>query len=229
MDLASSSWVDVEATSAAQVLLVPVGSVEQHGPHLPLDTDTRIAGALTRRAAARLGDQVAVAPAVAYGASGEHADFSGTLSIGTGALARVLIEIGRSADAFVGVLFVNGHGGNADALVEATGVLRSEGRRVDAWSWSVPGGDAHAGRTETSLLLAVDAGAVQLERAEPGRREPVGALLDELRTAGVRPLSPNGVLGDPTGASADEGSELLERLVEHLVGEVTAFITSSPL
>ncbi len=224
MDLASSSWVDLEATSAAQVLLVPVGSVEQHGPHLPLDTDTRIAGALTRRAAARLGDQVAVAPAVAYGASGEHADFVGTLSIGTGALARVLIEIGRSADAFAGMLFVNGHGGNADALVEATGVLRSEGRRVDAWSWSVPGGDAHAGRTETSLLLAIAPEVVRVELAAAGRVEPVAELLDDLRRSGVRAVSPNGVLGDPTGASADEGHRLLGDFVDDLVTFASAIL-----
>ena len=83
------------------MLLVPLGSTEQHGPHLPLDTDTRIAVA---RCAGRVGRRrcrprlaVLVAPAVAYGASGEHEGFAGTLSIGQEALESVVVELGRSA------------------------------------------------------------------------------------------------------------------------------------
>lgn len=218
--LTEASWPRVEATAQRRLLLVPVGSTEQHGPHLPFDTDTRIAVALVDRAAERLGDRVVVAPAVAYGASGEHADFPGTLSIGTEALATVLVELGRSADAFAGVVFVNGHGGNAEALRSAVEVLVSEGRNARAWSWPLPGADAHAGRTETSLLLALDPDVVDLEAVEPGRTEPLAELLDDLRHHGVREVSPNGVLGDPTGASATEGAALLDRLVADLVGVV---------
>lgn len=218
--LKSSTWPRIEATAQRRLLLVPVGSTEQHGPHLPFDTDTRIAVALVDRAAERLGDRIVVAPAVAYGASGEHADFPGTLSIGTEALTTVLVELGRSADAFAGVVFVNGHGGNADALHSAVDVLVAEGRNARAWSWSLPGADAHAGRTETSLLLALDPDAVDLEAVEPGRTEPLSGLLDDLRRDGVRDVSPNGVLGDPTGASATEGASLLDRLVTDLVDMV---------
>ncbi len=88
------------------------------------------------------------------------------------------------------------------------------------WRAVVPGGDAHAGRTETSLMLALDAAAVRLDLAEPGCTEPIDRLLPRLRAEGVRPVSSNGVLGDPTGASAEEGHVLLETLVADLATSV---------
>ena len=86
----------------------------------------------------------------------------------------------------------------------------------------VRGGDAHAGRSETSLLLALDPAAVRLELAEAGCTEPLESLLPRLRAEGVRPVSSNGVLGDPAGASADEGRALLGALVTDLVAAVSS-------
>jgi creatinine amidohydrolase len=164
---------------------------------------------------------VAVAPPVPYGASGEHAAFPGTLVVGHEPLAAMLVELVRSARAsFRGVVFVNAHGGNEAALDEVARRGAAEGDDVLVWCAAVPGGDAHAGRTETSLLLAIDAGVVHLEVAEPGRTEPIDALLPRLRAEGVRPVSSNGVLGDPTGASAEEGRALLDALVADLVASV---------
>ena len=215
-------WPEVAGTAPAPVLLVPVGSCEQHGPHLPLDTDTRVAGAVALRAADRLGGAV-VAPAVAVGASGEHAGFAGTLSIGTEVLTAVLVELGRSADHFGGVVLVNGHGGNAAAVAAAVARLVHEGRRALAWHAHVAGGDAHAGRTETSLVLALAPELVRVDAAEAGVTAPVGELLPALRSGGVAAVSPNGVLGDPAGASAAEGIRLLEGLVADLVATVRAW------
>ena len=104
---------------------MPLGSCEQHGPHLPLGTDTIIATALADRLAARCPD-IVVAPALAISASGEHAGFPGTLSIGTDTTAAVLVELARSADWAAGIVLVNGHGGNADAV--ATGRRHDPGR-----------------------------------------------------------------------------------------------------
>ena len=195
------------------MLAVPLGSLEQHGPHLPLDTDTRIAVAVAVGPGGRV-PGVAVAPAVAYGASGEHADFPGTLLVGHEVLADLLVELVRSARrSFAGVVLVNAHGGNEDALAAARRRCAAEGDDVLVWRAVTPGGDAHAGRTETSLMLAIDPAVVRLELAEPGCTEPLATLLPRLRAEGVRPVSSNGVLGDPTGASADEGRALLDGLV----------------
>lgn len=205
-ELGGRTWTGLDGM---RTLLVPVGSLEQHGPHLPLDTDARIATALARRVA---GDDpaVAVAPAVAYGASGEHEGFPGTLSIGHGALRALLVELGRSAGRWAPrTVFVNGHGGNLPTVPEAVALLRREGRDAAWFGCGAPGGDAHAGRTETSILLALDPSSVRTGDAAPGATAPLAELLPALRAGGVAAVSPNGVLGDPTGASAAEGERLL--------------------
>ena len=214
-ELASTRWPEVER-GPRRLLVVPVGSLEQHGPHLPLDTDTRIAVAVARRACAgRTG--VALGPAFGVGASGEHADFPGTLSIGTEALTACLIELGRHASLhWPAVLLVNGHGGNAAAVQAATARLRNAGRTALAWHAGLPGGDAHAGRVETSIMLALAPEVVRLDAAERGDVRPIGQLMPALRERGVRAVSGNGVLGDPAGASAAEGERFLARLTQSL-------------
>jgi mycofactocin system creatininase family protein len=256
--LAAATWPEVEAAVAGaeepSLLLVPLGATEQHGPHLPLGVDTEIAVALAEAAAVAAPGAVA-APALPFGSSGEHGDFPGTLSIGAAATELVLVELGRSAgETFSRLLFVCAHGGNAAPLAAAVARLRGEGRDVRAWSptW---GGDAHAGRTETSVMLALDAGAhtdaagntgpaergrpsfriaeerttaVRGERAEPGNGAPLAELLGRLRSDGVRAVSPNGVLGDPTGASAAEGRRMLTAAAAELLAEIANWPSLPP-
>jgi len=214
--LGERTWTELDG--GPRTVLVPVGSLEQHGPHLPLDTDTRIAAAVARRAAA--GDPaLLLAPPLAYGASGEHEGFPGTLSIGHEALRGVLVELGRSAARWADrLLFVNGHGGNLPTVPAAVTRLRAEGRDV-AWTGCVvPGGDAHAGATETSILLALDPDLVRVDALEAGNTAPLPELLPLLVRAGVAAASPNGVLGDPRPASAAEGERLLGEMVARLRG-----------
>lgn len=210
--LARAVWPDVRPGG---VLLVPVGSLEQHGPHLPLDTDSVVAEAVAAGLARRLGDDALVAPVLPVGASGEHAGFPGMVSIGTEALTAVLVEVGRSAALWARtVVFVNGHGGNLDAVRAAVPLLREEGRDTRWTPCGVAGGDAHAGRTETSLMLHLRPEDVRLALAAPGETRPIADLLPALRVGGVRAVSPNGVLGDPRGASAEEGRAILGAMVD---------------
>jgi len=203
------------------VLLVPVGATEQHGPHLPLTTDTDIAVAVAEAASARDPDLV-VSPALPYGSSGEHEGFPGTISIGQQATEAVLVELGRSAArSFADTVLVCTHGGNAGPLSRAIARLSGEGHRVAAWSprWS---GDLHAGRTETSLMLAIAPDRVRPGPWEPGAQGELDELLPLLQTRGVRTVSPNGVLGDPGGADPIEGTRLLEDAATELVAFVAA-------
>ncbi|RMI28835.1 mycofactocin biosynthesis peptidyl-dipeptidase MftE [Nocardia stercoris] len=215
-ELAALRFPDVTARARHTVLAIPLGATEQHGPHLPLHTDTTIATELARRLATQL-PEVLAAPAVPYGASGEHAGFPGTLSIGCEALRLVLLELVRSADRFAGVVLVNGHGGNLEPLRSAVRTLRSEGRDVLAWSPSAPTTDSHAGHTETSALLYLRPQDVSIHAARPGNTTALPQLMDTLRHSGVAAVSPNGVLGDPTTADPIDGRRILDGWTTALV------------
>jgi mycofactocin precursor peptide peptidase len=216
-ELSALAWPDVAERAGHSILAVPLGSTEQHGPHLPLSTDTDIAVELSRRLAAAVPD-VLVTPPVHFTSSGEHSGFPGTLSIGQAALELLLLELCRSADAFAGVILVSTHGGNRDTVLRAAQKLQYEGRRVASWfpEGGDPG-DSHAGWAETSCELAIRPSAVRQDRFQPGNTSPLGDLLPSLRSSGVASVSPSGVLGDPLGSSASRGEELLDRWTADLV------------
>ena len=223
MWLADLAWPDAaERAAAGAVLAVPLGATEQHGPHLPLSTDTDIAVVLCRRLASVRQD-VLIAPAVAYGSSGEHDGFAGTLSIGQAAVEQLVLELGRSATKiFQHLLFVSAHGGNAEPVHRAVRRLRSRSRDVVLFQPRWPR-DAHAGRDETALQLAVDPARVRMDRAVVGDTRPLAVLMPQLSTHGVRAVSPSGILGDPTDATATEGAALLDELAAELIRHVATW------
>jgi mycofactocin precursor peptide peptidase len=227
-ELGGSTSSQLQSVSPA--LMIPLGSTEQHGPHLPLDTDTRIATAVARGVTARLAEASGfadrrlhwlVTPAIGYGDSGEHQSFPGTISIGTEALAVLLVEYGRSAGCWAQrLLFVNGHGGNVAALSRAVGRLRSEGRDVGWCACLASGADAHAGHAETSVLLHISPADVLSDRWRQGNGAPLSDLLASMRRGGVAAVSEIGVLGDPTTATAAEGERILTEMIDGCLGRI---------
>jgi len=194
--------------AGASLVLVPLGSIEQHGPHLPLDTDTVIATAVAQGVAREV--DAWVAPPISYGSSGEHQSYAGTSSSGTEALTHLLVELTRSMRTWADrVVVVNAHGGNVAALDAS-----DEVEWVRCATESV---DLHAGFTETSLMLHLRPESVRLDRAVAGNTAPLSEILPAMMVGGVAAVSSNGVLGDPAGASAVEGERVLKAMVAEIV------------
>jgi mycofactocin precursor peptide peptidase len=142
----------------------------------------------------------------------------------TGSLA--IVPVG-SIEQHGDVVFVDGHGGNLDALGSVVSQLRAEGREVVWLPCATPdiGGrlDAHAGYTETSLMIHLLRGGLLTEHAEAGNDTPIARLLPQLHRDGVAAVSANGVLGDPTDATATEGAPLLEAMAAEAAASVLAW------
>jgi len=210
------SWPEI-GSDRSTWLVVPVGSTEQHGPHLPFGTDSIVAEALADRLCETRRDSLR-APLIAYGASGEHQGFPGTVSIGTAALSLLLTELLRSARAsFAGIVAVSGHGGNAQALATARAIADHEGDRLIVFEPRLEGIDLHAGRAETSLLLALRPGLVRHDEIVSGTTSSLAEISHALRHEGVAAVSPTGILGDPREASAEEGQLLFDAMSSQLL------------
>lgn len=202
------------------IVLLALGSWEQHGAHLPFDTDTVIIESVVD-AAIRSVDpentQFSVVPTIGVTASDEHNGFAGTLSIGTNALSDAVVSIARSASWARGICIVNGHGGNADALKLVHSALNYENIRHSIWSLPYyEGADMHAGHTETSLMLHLAPDTVRMDLAEVGAVGDSEMLIERMRAGGIKEVSSNGVVGDPTNATAAHGATMLSFYADQL-------------
>lgn len=214
-----------EAATTGAALVIPIGSTEQHGAHLPLAVDMAIAEHCAQLLARDRSAQVVLAPSLPYGSSGEHAGFAGTLSIGQQALELLLVELCRSAtDTFAKIFLVCGHGGNVESLQGALRTLRNESRNVGLWMCS-SGGDAHAGHSETSIMRQIHPDLVQMRFAEPGNQQPLGEILPAMIAGGIEAVSANGILGDPTRATAAVGAELLADMQSRMLDSFDRWYT----
>lgn len=225
------------AVQASSVLCLPMGSIEQHGPHLPLDTDCVIAKALTRRIVARWGDEHDLwqLPLVPVGLSHEHAWAPGTLSLTVSGMTAYLhglgCEIARALPARH-LLIVNGHGGNRGILEAmmremcADSGLNIATLHLGAMMSPDTGADVpeiHAGKDETSLMLVlaperVRRDAISALKPAPGGEAARAFVFDPAASypwsSDDPRLSASGVMGDPRGASAAYGEIILARVVE---------------
>ncbi|MGP3533867.1 creatininase family protein [Microbacterium sp. RD1] len=238
------AWPDVRLaiTAGRRSALIAVGAIEQHGPHLPLATDTLIASETARRVAERM-PGVLLGPTLPVGVSTHHASFPGTLSLPE----RVFQDQVSACVASLGahgierVFVLSGHGGNFGPLARLE--TESGGRiggatfvpfaDLDAFvgvfhsvsaqdGISAPDSGAHAGEWETSIMLALHPELVRMERAEVGF---LGAfdpeIADRLFAEGTASLAANGVLGDPTSATAERGERHLTAWVDTLTNYFT--------
>lgn len=244
--VSSVSWVgktrneirDVGATPAS-IVVIPVGSIEQHGNHLPVATDTLLADAVATRGAERAAGAVLVTPPVWSGFSPHHMSLGGTLTLDLDHLLGLLEDVAESAldNGFDGVCFVNGHGGNASIVnsavstvgqthpaVEVTGLAYFELAKpfIDEVRESDTGGMAHGGEFETSLMLHLCPELVQSENNDAEYLdEPYERGTKDLLAGGpvstYRPFaeySSSGAIGDPSLASTEKGAELFDRLAD---------------
>ncbi len=227
------------------IALLPVGAVEQHGPHLPLDTDAWDAEFLAREVAARCSDpKPLVLPLIPYGVSYHHDDFRGTLSISNETLSRLVYEVGMSAahNGIAKLVIINGHGGNGPTLHFAAQMINRDahvftcvdsGETSDAEieAMTETPNDVHAGEIETSTTLANRPHLVKMREARASVPRFSSTYLDFSSQKSVgwyartAKLSSSGVLGDPEKATAEKGARMwrvmvdnLVELVEHLKG-----------
>ncbi len=238
---AELTWPEAEdRLKRVDIALLPVGSIEQHGPHLPLDTDAYDAAYLARRVAEACSDpRPFLLPLIPYGVSHEHDDFKGTISVRNDTLASLVYDIGMSAahNGIRKLVILNGHGGNGPALNFAAQKINRDAQilvcvdsgetsDVDIYRMVETPNDIHAGEVETSTSLALRPERVRLERAVPFVPEFSNRYLNYTSKRGVswysytRRISETGVLGDPTKASAEKGREIWEIMIAHLVALV---------
>jgi creatinine amidohydrolase/Fe(II)-dependent formamide hydrolase-like protein len=236
--LAEMTWPEAKRIfKEVDIALLPVGSIEQHGPHLPLDTDAFDADYLAKSVALGCTDpRPIVLPLVPYGVSYHHDDFSGTMSISNETLARLVFEIGLSAarNGITKLVIINAHGGNTPALNFAAQEINRSARifvcvdtgetsDVDINSMIDTPNDVHAGEIETSTSLATRPELVRMEHVEKLVPNFSSRYLNFSSTRAVswhaftKRLSKSGVMGDPTKASAEKGRRMWDIMIKHLV------------
>lgn len=246
--LGEQTWPEVKmAIEKGAVSVVPVGSTEQHGPHLPLETDWRLCSSIAERACRRVeqeGIPVVLTPPVWMGFAGHHMDFPGTITLDVATFTQLIGQVAKSLwhHGFRKILLLNGHGGNANLLRAAVQQLRFEhGVKlatasywdfvlpfIAKWRQSAPGGIDHSCEMETALMLAVRPELVQMDKAEDHTWFPHSKFLTGDLAIGapvtvawnVAELSANGIVGDPTRSTGRRGEEFLDAVTQ----EVAEFI-----
>jgi creatinine amidohydrolase len=241
------TWPEVRrAAEGDRVCLIPVATLEDHGPHLPIDTDLRLTSEICRRAAEAAPEEIVLLPAIPHGYSPHHMDFPGPITIGWDTFTRYCKDVGTSLarHGFHRMLFLNGHGSNQNLVetaarlvcVEHPDVLAAAsfylaGKRaaetVERVRDSERGGMAHACELETSIYLAIDPDAVDMDKAVDELGYPAGEYAYMDWSDGPLKLMPwwssfsvTGVQGRATLATAAKGAALLDAAVEEVVGFV---------
>ena len=236
--LGEMTWPEAEKYfQLVDVALLPVGAIEQHGPHLPLDADAFDAEYLAREVAkACKRPRPLVLPLISYGVSYHHEDFSGTISLNPETLSKVVYDVGMSLarHGIVKLVIINGHGGNSPALHFAAQMINrdahiftcvdtGETSDPDIYAMTETPNDVHAGEIETSTTLATRSHLVALGEATKFIPKFSSRYLNftSKRSVGwyahVSKISPSGVLGDPTKGNREKGQKMWDLMIGNMV------------
>lgn len=231
-------WPDVAArfASGGTVAILPFGALEQHGPHLPLGTDTITAEYVASALAETLG--AVLLPPVNYGDTWNNAGYPGTISLRSSTVTAIAVDIGVALQAAgaAGLVIVNGDWGNRQPLYSATRELLERG--MPTITLDYPGMDAaisrvresepaapglnHAEEVETSIMLAIDASRVHTDRFVASYPEFPSDF--GVRPMQLHPFSPSGVFGDPSTATAAKGTVILDATVAESLRVLDGFL-----
>lgn len=237
--LEEMAWPEVESALEAgtRTAIVAVGSIEQHGPHLPLNMDTLDGDELSRRIAAELGDALA-APTIRPGCSGHHMEFPGTITVPPETLMNVIRAYCRSLNehGFEYIVLIPTHGGNFGPV---TTVAPDIAREIDAAIITLADLDEHmqllneglseagieynqdvihAGAAETAMVLAIDENLVRTDQLERGLEGDISPT--RLLSEGFKSITENGVLGDPSEATSEAGETIIQNVVDTYVKHI---------
>jgi creatinine amidohydrolase len=244
------TWPEIKAMDKDRVVILPVGAMEDHGPHLPLDTDNLIISRLSEAVAEAIPQEVLLLPTIPFGFNEHHKDFPGVIFIQPETLLQFVVDTACSLahHGFRRILLLNGHGSNHPVLDLAARktVIATESLCVSASYWNLIGsaiaehrsskigGIAHAGELETSIYLYVEPDFVQLDKARPSIVHDDTKKyfsLDLMGGATAMAMqwwssqTEDGTMGDPTAADAAKGKLFLEAAVKatvELVREIRA-------
>lgn len=226
VELDRLSWPEIRAEleRGRDTVVLAFGATEQHGPHLPLATDALLGDHLARLVADRL--DAFLAPTVRVGCSEHHLEFPGTLSLSEETFHGIVRDLVSSLarGGFRRVVLIPTHGGNfaplagaleklgpiegleVRALTDLGALFAIAQRGLEEFGVPLEQGGLHAGEWETSMLLSIHPELVHLEHGEPGYTGDMEAAVAAIFGRGVHSLAPNGVIGDPTQASAEHGA-----------------------
>lgn len=234
-ELAAMTWRQAgEAIEEADLAIIPVGSLEQHGPHLSLDTDMAVAQTLARRLHSDLGEAAILCPPVSYGLSEHHMGFPGTMTLRPDTLVAIFGDLVESLAVWGlrKVLVVNGHGGNIDALrlvsrnarrdhdVLLASIMWAQLAAAEIAERAQSPSYGHACEIETSVVMDLVPDRVRADLiAGPEGRQSADPLTDPPRSLVDQAVwmgewTADGALGDPTLATPELGKELVEIIYE---------------
>jgi creatinine amidohydrolase len=237
--MSEMSWVDIQKAldRGFSTVVFAVGSNEQHGPHLPTCTDSLIGDVLANKVTRKLGKALQV-PTIDVGCSEHHMAFPGTINLKPETLKNLIRDycVSLAKQGFKNIVILPSHGGDFNPVREVTDELNQSLKEARVVSYtdlrgllrflaefslkhgvSAPESGAHAGESETSMVLAIRKDLVDMEKAKEGFVGNYEEKIPVIWSQGIRAVTENGVVGDPRKAEGSKGEEYLELWAEKMV------------